>query len=87
MPDFVYTFSTIECGSVLDDLLVTANIEKIEDCNALQSFPVHTNPAGHDAAAGMAAVRYLRVTFGSFSDFYGRVTLYSCEVFGHEAMT
>lgn len=48
-------------------------LDLIEDCNDLQSFDVDTEES----------CRYLKVSFATSTDFYGRVTLYKMEVFGY----
>ena len=59
------------------DLKQVGTLDIIEDCNDLQSFDVDTQDV----------CRYLKVSFATSTDFYGRVTLYKMEVFGHIVCT
>lgn len=56
----------------MSDLGLVARLDVIEDCNDMQVFPVQSEVEG----------RYVKITFASSSDFYGRVTVYRMEVRG-----
>lgn len=68
-------FSSIEIGDAADKL---AKIEKhldFLDINDKQVFPFIDEVRG----------RVLKLIFGNSTDFYGRVTIYSYEVYGQES--
>jgi hypothetical protein len=47
-------------------------LDDIKDCNDMQQFNTEDSTPS----------RYLKITFGTTTDFYGRVTVYSLDVFG-----
>ena len=76
---FVGQDALIECSNESSDassFLTIAKLDRIEDCNRLQSFEVASE------AQPPLGARYIRVTFPSSTDFYGRVTLYRLELHG-----
>jgi len=46
-----------------------------QDINALQKFPISSTKA----------IRRLKITFDSSTDFYGRITIYKLDIMGHKA--
>lgn len=70
---FVGQDGTIEVGTTFNNLQNVQELQTIEDTNEEQSFVVED---------GANDVRYMRLTFNSSTDFYGRVTIYSLKVYG-----
>ena len=54
--------------SLVESMVPCAHIEPT-DSNDLQTFPIDSNEC-------IGGSRYLRITFGASTDFYGRVTVY-----------
>ena len=87
--------SSVEVGANLDSLQLVSIINDIEDINETQTFIVRdsryvagqmrvkTNENSHLDYKD-DCYRFLRLTFPSSSDFYGRVTIYNLEVYGYE---
>lgn len=73
---FVGQDALIEWSNDVSSLQTIAKLDRIEDCNRLQSFEVACE------AQPPLGARYIRVTFPSSTDFYGRVTLYRLELHG-----
>lgn len=77
---FVGQDAVVEVGESLDTLTTVTTLHHIKDNNDTQEFPLC--PSDATAEYVSAKGRYLKVTFSSSTDFYGRVTIYSFEVFG-----
>ena len=73
-------YSTIEGGKSMDTMSLINTIYRIDDSNDLQTFPIFEEGIKSDDRE----IRYLKVSFNSFSDFYGRVTIYTCQIHGCE---
>lgn len=69
---FRLLFSAIEIGDDLDTMALAEKWETIRDTNDLQARTLPTPTTG----------RFLKLTFEASTDFYGRITIYSLEVFG-----
>lgn len=53
--------------------LLTVYITQAEDNNEMQCFPIDSS-SEH--------VQFLKISFPSSSDFYGRITIYKLEIYG-----
>ena len=71
---FVGQECKVEIGDALDGLNHVQTWYDIFDINDKQTLSL-TSPT---------SARYLRLTFPSSTDFYGRVTIYSMEVYGEK---
>lgn len=69
---FVGQDGFVEVGDSLDLLKKVSVLDDIKDCNDQQQFAIEDSTAS----------RYLKITFDTSTDFYGRVTLYSLDVYG-----
>jgi hypothetical protein len=67
--------SSLEVGDAIDKLTKIDKRLDTLDINDKQVFPFADPVKG----------RVLKLTFGSSTDFYGRVTIYSYEVYGQES--
>ena len=72
---FVGQEALIEVGESLDSLIEVQTLYNILDNNDKQCFPLASSPTG----------RYLKITFPTSTDFYGRVTIYDMEVYGQKS--
>jgi hypothetical protein len=67
------------------------DLEDIQDTNYLQSFkvqdPLPVNDEFRQCAEGFSGYlrfsRYMRITFPSSTDFYGRITIYNLNIYGY----
>lgn len=75
---FVGQDAVVEVGEK-DSLAIVATLQTIEDCNRMQSFDIISE--GPEVARGG---RYVKITFPTSTDFYGRVTIYKLELEGLE---
>ena len=64
----------IEIGDDLDTMTLAEKWETIRDTNDLQARTLPSPTTG----------RFLKLTFEAATDFYGRITIYSLEVFGSQ---
>jgi hypothetical protein len=71
---FWLLFSAIEIGEDLDTMALVEKWETIRDTNDLQARTLPSPTTG----------RFLKLTFEAATDFYGRITIYSLEVFGSQ---
>ncbi len=63
----------IEVGDDLQNLTIVEKWETIRDNNDIQK---------RDLPPSTPSGRYLKLTFEASTDFYGRITIYSMEIFG-----
>jgi hypothetical protein len=66
----------IEAGASLAEMETIRELPDINDCNEEQDFSVAE-------ACYQRTYRYLKITFQQSTDFYGRITIYSLKVLGH----
>ena len=79
----------------MDTLQLVSILNDIEDMNETQTFIIRDSK--YNVVKKSAALnentpldyqnecyRFLRLTFPSSSDFYGRITIYNLEVYGYE---
>lgn len=65
----------VEIGENANSLKVVSTLELIQDTNCLQKFQINKENI---------KCQILKIIFPASTDFYGRVTIYRLEVFGHE---
>lgn len=83
---FVGQDATIQVGDALTEgaMVTIATLETIEDSNRMQFFDLIKFPCADSAASPVkTAGCYVKITFPTSTDFYGRVTLYMLEVWGY----
>jgi hypothetical protein len=68
--------SVIEAGASLAGMETIRELPDINDSNEEQDFSIAE-------AYSQRAYRYLKITFRQSTDFYGRITIYSLKVLGH----
>jgi len=67
----------VEAGSTPNSLVLLKAIDAIENTNAVQIFSlVDSAPA--------TSIRYMKFTFHSSTDFFGRITIYNLDIYGLE---
>jgi hypothetical protein len=76
---FVGQDALVELGQNFDGLVELARLDDIHDTNSPQTFTLSTASSSTEPAG-----RFLKITFPSSTDFYGRVTIYSLQVYGHK---
>lgn len=59
--------------SSLEELI---QLHNIQDSNDTQEFVIENTPT----------IRYLKMTFKDFSDFYGRIIIYKLELYGRDVL-
>lgn len=69
---FMEFLSKIEAGGSMASLVEISQLHHIQDSNDLQEFSIESSEP----------VRYAKLTFKDFSDFYGRVIIYKLEIYG-----
>eukprot|EP01040_Poterioochromonas_malhamensis_P012033 gene12033-13147_t len=72
---FVGQEGYVETGDQFDKLAKLCDIHTLSDNNDLQTISL-------DNTVNNTSGRYLRITFPSSTDFYGRITIYSLEIWG-----
>jgi len=78
---FVGQDAVIEVGEDnVASLRPISKLELIEDCNRLQSFSLNASSQQQQQPA--TGSRFVRITFPSSTDFYGRITVYRLELWG-----
>lgn len=60
----------------MDSLVEIKRLEVIDDCNDSQEFRISEETSPREFC------RYMKLVFGSSTDFYGRVTIYNMEIYG-----
>ena len=87
---------TVELGPALDAMTPLLPLADVADSNVLQTFALQSvdvdtsataGPGGPCDDGGVKVGRYLRISFPASTDFYGRVTVYELNVYGHEGVT
>jgi hypothetical protein len=72
----VWDNSVIEAGASMAGLETIRELPDINDSNDEQVFSIAE-------AFSQNSYRYLKITFRQSTDFYGRITIYSLKVLGH----
>lgn len=66
----------VEGGQIVSDLQLLKSIPYISDTNDMHIIDLEQETSERQ-------IRYLKISFHQSTDFYGRITIYSLKLFGH----
>ena len=86
---FVGQDAIVAVGARPSALVTVCALGDIQDCNDQQAFDIQLVPVVGESeiengSSSANKGRYLKITFHSSTDFYGRVTIYDLDVLGEE---